>query len=131
MEALVLTWGKARCCLWVSLEAWPEATSLAVVAAHTVRLTAMSKLSASITVFLHGLHVQGAIGGAVPRPVDDMEAHEKRFFEHLKYTPAGLSYGTKITNHRSHAASYSKMATSQDKIRQYFQLKKVITTTLF
>jgi hypothetical protein len=82
-------------------------------------------------VFLHGLHVQGAIGGAVPRPVDDMEAHEKRFFEYLKYTPAGLSYGTKITNHRSHAASYLKMATSQDKIRQYFQLKKVITTTLW
>jgi hypothetical protein len=49
----------------------------------------------------------------------------------LKHTPIGLSHGAKITNHRSHATSYSKMMTAQDKIRQHFQLKKVITTTLF
>jgi hypothetical protein len=53
MEALVLTWGKARCCSWVSLEVWPEAPSLEVVAAHTLRLlTAKSKLSASSIEFL-------------------------------------------------------------------------------
>jgi hypothetical protein len=68
MEALVLTSGKARCCPWVSLEVWLKATSLVVVAARTLGLTAMSKLSASSTV--HGLSVQGAVGGAVPGAVD-------------------------------------------------------------
>jgi hypothetical protein len=61
----IVTWGKARCYLWVSLEVWPEATSLAVVAACTLHLsTVMSKPSSSSSVLVDGLHAQGAIGGA-------------------------------------------------------------------
>jgi hypothetical protein len=78
-------------------------------------------------VFVHDVPVQGAVGGIVPRPVDAMEAPEERFFKHLPqpetYTSRALPW-SKITNHRSHATSYSKMMTSQDKIRQHFQLKK-------
>jgi hypothetical protein len=81
MEALVLTWGKARCYPWVSLEVWPEATSLEVVAAHTLRLTAMSKLSASSTMFLYTACLGKELLEAVP--VDAMEALEERFFKHL------------------------------------------------
>jgi hypothetical protein len=71
----IVTWGKARCYLWVSLEVWPKATLLAVVAACTLCLsTIMSKLWAPSSVL-----VQGAIGGDVPRPVlptNAMEAPE-------------------------------------------------------
>jgi hypothetical protein len=64
----VLTWEKARCCSWVRLEVWPEATSLAVVAAHTPPFD--RKVNA--IGIEHSVLVQGAIGGAVPGPVDAM-----------------------------------------------------------
>jgi hypothetical protein len=66
----IVMWGKARCYLWVSLEVWLEATSLVVVAARTLHLSAiMLKPSVPSSVFVHGLPVQGAVGGVVPRPI--------------------------------------------------------------
>jgi hypothetical protein len=104
-----------------------------MVAPHSLPYRDVEAVGIEHTVLMHGLPVQGAVGGAVAGPVDAMEAPEESFFKHLlqpeTYTSKDLPW-SKITNHRSHATSYSKMMTSQDKIRQHFQLKK-FTTTIF
>jgi hypothetical protein len=101
--------------------------------AHSPPYRDVEVVSIEHTVLVHDLPVQGAVGGAVPGPVDAMEAPEERFFKHLPQPETNTSRAlpwSKITNHRSHATSYLKMMTTQDK-RQHFQLKKVITATLF
>jgi hypothetical protein len=56
-----------------------------------------------------------------------MEVPEEKKIQNLPqpetYTSKALPW-SKITNHRLHATSYSKIMTTQDKIRQHFQLKK-------
>jgi hypothetical protein len=82
--------------------------------AHSRPYHDVKAVSIEHTVSVHGLSVQGTVGGAVPGHVDAMGLKDfSNTCPNLKHTPAGLS-------HRSYATFYSKIMTAQDKIRQHF-----------
>jgi hypothetical protein len=92
--------GEGKVLAWVSLEVWPEVTSLVVVAAvHTLRLTAMLKLSASSIVFLCTTCLSKELLEALYLDLWTPWRRLKKDFSNtcpnLKHTPTGLSHRAK------------------------------------
>jgi hypothetical protein len=94
MEPLVLTWGGGE----VLSVGQPRGVAEGDVAgsAHSPPYRDVEAVGIEHSVLVHGLPMQGAIGDAVPGPVDAMEALEERFFKHLPqpetYTSSALPW---------------------------------------